>query len=119
MAGSLFSQSPMASSNELVASVEVVRQLARKKTTDRVAVMDRDFNVVYANEPIPADQPAAGLHPVKCYEAFAHRDQPCVTCPAIRLFDSSNVPTIPCSSQTACGMHSAFPLMGKEGDVAL
>ena len=59
MTGSLLSQSPVVSSNELVAPMEVVRQLARK-TADRVAVLDRDFNVVYANESACADQPVAG-----------------------------------------------------------
>ena len=63
-----------------------LRQLA-DGLTDRVAVMDRDLNVVYAND--------AGLgkgkrrrplnKPAKRYQAFVQMTDPCGACPAERV----------------------------------
>lgn len=105
----------------LLARLEAITQLAGG-LTDRVAVMDRHFNVVYANE--PAWSSAAAKKPesqrAKCYEAFAHRSDPCGACPAIKVFEAPEVQSVSCSiggDGTACGMHQAFPLVTGEGDV--
>ena len=105
----------------MAARMEAIRQLAGG-ITDRVAVMDRNFNVLYANGSAWAErEPADVTRPAKCYEAFAHRDDPCRICPAVKIFDSPEVQSISCASHqdgTACGMHQAFPLMGQDGEVA-
>ncbi|MBH0203811.1 MAG: sigma 54-interacting transcriptional regulator [Nitrospira sp.] len=85
--------------------------------------MDPSFNVVYANEAAWAvDQTQTPRRPhAKCYEAFAHRTDPCGTCPAIKVFEAPEVQCVSCSSGgdgTTCGMQQAFPLADAQGTVA-
>lgn len=106
----------------LAARVEAIRQLAGG-LTDRVAVMDRAYNVVYANDSawITRAGEEARSHQAKCYEAFARQSDPCGACPAIKVFESSEVQSISCATGgdgAACGMHQAFPLVGQDGQVA-
>lgn len=105
----------------LAARLEAIKQLAGG-LTDRVAVMDRSFNVIYANESAwsSASTGDSDGRRAKCYEAFAHRTDPCGTCPAIKVFDAPDVQSVSCHSGgdgTACGMHQAFPLTSDRGDV--
>ena len=105
----------------LVARLEAIRQLAGG-LSDRVAVMDREFNIVYANESAWTGSPPeeSRSHPAKCYQAFAHQSDPCGTCPAIKVFEASEVQSVSCSSGgdgTACGMHQAFPIVDSDGRV--
>ena len=83
--------------------------------------MDRGFNVIYANESAWSEDASRGSgHPAKCYEAFAHRSDPCGTCPATKLYESPEVQSVACSSGgngTACGMHQAFPLVSSSDEV--
>ena len=83
--------------------------------------MDRDFNVIYANESAwSEDASRLSGHQAKCYEAFAHRTDPCGTCPATKLYESPEVQSVACSiggDGTACGMHQAFPLVSSSGKV--
>jgi len=104
----------------LAARLEAIKQLA-SGSSDRVAVLDRDFNVIYANESAWSEE-ASRLsgHSAKCYEAFAHRNDPCGTCPARKMYESPEVRSVACSSGgdgTACGMHQAFPLVSSSGEV--
>ncbi len=105
----------------LAARLEALKQLA-DGLTDRVVVMDRDQNVVYANDVAwesAGGQPATAK-PAKCYEAFVKMTDPCGTCPATTVFETREVRTISCASAgdgTACGMHQAFPLMSASGEV--
>ncbi|MGQ0665480.1 MAG: sigma-54 interaction domain-containing protein [Nitrospiraceae bacterium] len=106
----------------LAARLEAIKQLAGG-LSDRVAVMDREFNVVYANEAAWAvDQTGTNHRPrAKCYEAFAQRADPCGTCPAIKVFETPEAQCVSCSSGgdgTACGMQQAFPLPDGQGAVA-
>lgn len=106
----------------ITARVEAIKQLA-EGLSERVAVMDRNFNVVYANETAWAGDvwPQDGRHHAKCYEAFAHRTDPCDTCPAVKVFEAPEVQSISCSGAgdgTACGMRQAFPLVASSGEVA-
>lgn len=124
MAGSQSGVFPSSFFNDpvLAARVEAIRQLAGGMS-DRIAVMDREFNVVYANAPAWADRaPDEGqARPAKCYEAFAHRTDPCGTCAATRVFESPEVQSISCSvggDGEACGMRQAFPLVAGNGQVA-
>lgn len=80
-----------------------------------MAVLDRDFNVIYANESawsVEASQ--LSDHSAKCYQAFAHRNDPCGTCQATKMYESPDVLSVTYSiggDGTACGMHQAFPLV--------
>ena len=104
----------------LSARLEAIKQLAGG-LSDRVAVMDRELNVIYANESAWSDDSSRGsAHPAKCYEAFAHRNDPCGTCPATKLYESPEAQSVACSSGgdgTACGMRQAFPLVSNSGEV--
>jgi len=122
MAGSQKQPTTVSSTTDpiLTARLEAIKQLACG-VSERVAVMDRDFNVIYANESAWSED-AAQLsgHQAKCYEAFAHRNDPCGTCPATKLYESPEVQSVACSSGgdgTACGMHQAFPLVSSSGEV--
>lgn len=105
----------------ITARIEAITQLAQG-LSDRVAVMDRSFNVVYANEAAWTGQShKVQRQQAKCYEAFAHRTDPCGTCPAIKVFETPDVQCVSCSSGgdgTACGMQQAFPLTDTNGTVA-
>ena len=104
----------------LAARLETIKQLAGG-LSDRVAVLDRGFNVIYANESAWSEDDSRRFsHQAKCYEAFAHRNDPCGTCPATKLYESPEVQSVACSSGgdgTACGMHQAFPLVSSSGEV--
>ncbi|THJ25350.1 MAG: sigma-54-dependent Fis family transcriptional regulator [Nitrospira sp. CG24E] len=104
----------------LAARLEAIKQLAGG-VSDRVAVLDRDFNVVYANESAwPGEASRLSGHRAKCYEAFAHRSDPCGACPATKMYESPDVRSVACSSGgdgAACGMHQAFPLLSTSGRV--
>ncbi|MBM4139747.1 MAG: sigma-54-dependent Fis family transcriptional regulator [Nitrospira sp.] len=105
----------------LMARLEAIQQIAGG-LTERVAVMDRHFNVIYANESAwssAAVRNSDGRR-AKCYEAFAHQANPCGTCPAMKVFESPEVQSMACSVDgdgTACGMRQASPLVLSQGDV--
>ncbi|MBH0197472.1 MAG: sigma-54 factor interaction domain-containing protein, partial [Nitrospira sp.] len=85
--------------------------------------MDHSFNVIYANESAwsSASTRDSDGRLAKCYEAFAHRSDPCGTCPAIKVFDTPEIQSVSCQSGgdgTACGMHQAFPLASGHGDIS-
>lgn len=106
----------------VTARIEAIKQLAQG-LSDRVAVMDQAFNVMYANEAAwtAGRTEKAPRHQAKCYEAFAQRTDPCGTCPAIKVFEAPEVQCVSCSGNsdgTACGMHQAFPLTDQNGTVA-
>lgn len=106
----------------LAARVEAIRQLAGG-LSDRVAVMDQVYNVVYANDSAWTPRAAEDVRfqPAKCYEAFAQQSDPCRSCPATKVFESPEVQSVSCATGgdgATCGMHQAFPLVGKDGQVA-
>lgn len=123
MAGSRGDDNSPASFSDpiLAARVEAIKQLAGG-LTDRVAVMDRSFNVIYANESAWASASTRDSdgRRAKCYEAFAHRTDPCGTCPAVKVFDAPEVQSVSCHGRgddTACGMRQAYPLASGSGDI--
>jgi len=106
----------------LTARLEAIKQLAGG-LSNRVAVMDHQFNVIYANTSAWSDVSLrnSGSPRAKCYEAFANQTDPCGTCPAIKVFEGPEVQSVACSIRddgSACGMHQAFPLTTSHGDVA-
>ena len=107
----------------LTARLEAIKQLAGG-LTDRVAVMDRDFNVVYANESAwtKATQEGSTARPGKCYEVFAHRSDTCESCPTVKLFESPEVRSISSVGIDAgipCDLDRAFPLTSDRDEVEL
>ncbi|MCE9535620.1 MAG: sigma-54 dependent transcriptional regulator [Nitrospirae bacterium] len=122
MAGSQRDPSPVPFLTDpiLAARLEAIKQLAGG-FSDRVAVVDRDFNVIYANESAwSEDTSTSSGRSAKCYQAFAHRSDPCGTCPATKMYESPEVRSVACASGgdgTSCGMHQAFPLVSSRGEV--
>lgn len=123
MAGSHSPVSPISPFSDpiLAARLEALKQLAGG-LTDRVVVMDRDLNVVYANDAAWAriGGESEVTKPAKCYQAFIQMTDPCGTCPAESVFETGEVRTVSCNTSgdgTACGMHQAFPLMSSSGEV--
>lgn len=116
-------RAPQAEDPVIAARLDAIRQLAGG-LSDRVAVMDRDFNVIYANQSGLSQQQrgeACTSYPVKCYQAFAHRSDPCPACPAVNLFQIQEAHSVSCSAEgngTDCGVKEAFPLRAADGKVA-
>ena len=106
----------------LSARIEAISQLAGG-LTERVAIMDREFNLVYANKATQLKQQSVishGCHK-KCYQVFGCRTEPCESCPAIDVFRTSSSESISCSRKgdsTPCRMQEAFPLVAHDGQVA-
>ncbi|QPD02310.1 MAG: hypothetical protein Nkreftii_000084 [Candidatus Nitrospira kreftii] len=122
MSDSDIQYSPLPIDPIITARVEAIKQLAGG-LSDRVAVMDHAFNIVYANEAAwtTCQTEPTPLRQAKCYEAFAHRTDPCGACPAIKVFEAPDVQCVSCSGGgdgTACGMQQAFPLTDQNGAVA-
>ncbi len=106
----------------LNARLEAIKQLAGS-LSEGVAVMDRQFNVLYANHAEQFNETGAPPHPKrsKCYQAFGNQAEPCGVCPATEVFDASSHEGISCANgreTTACGMQRAFPLLAENGLVA-
>ena len=101
----------------LVAQLETIKHLGGA-FAERVAVIDREFNVLYVND--VGDRTPGQVNNAKCYQAFAHRTEPCHVCPGTRVFDLSNGLGIPCApvEKPPCGMKKAFPLRGQDGAAA-
>ena len=122
MAGSQKELSPVPSCTDpiLAAQLEAIKQLAGG-VSEQVAVLDRDFNVIYANESAWSEAASQSSgHSAKCYQVFAHRNDPCGTCQATKWYESPELRSVACSSGgngTACGMHQAFPLVSISGEV--
>jgi two-component system response regulator AtoC len=105
----------------VTARLEAISQVAGG-ISERVAVMDREFTVVYANSPAVAERHSRERRTClpKCYEAFADRTEPCETCPAVAMFHDRHSKEISCSRDgngPACGMQQAFPVRNTDGDV--
>ena len=121
MAGSQSADTSPVNDPIVSARLEAISQLGGG-IKERVAVMDREFNVVYANKRASADRQSRErrARPTKCYEVFAHRTEPCEACPAIKIFHDHHVQEVSCSREEdlpACGMHQAFPLRDGKGQI--
>ena len=104
----------------LVARIDTIRRLAHG-LSDPIAVMDGQYNVLYANRAASVDQAAGTMHPLrqeKCYRIFAHRTDPCSSCPAMQVLADSDGKGLSheCGeSETPCGMQRAFALAASNG----
>ena len=104
----------------LVARLETVGQLAGA-LSERVAVVDRQFNVLYANDTGVSGNRPGQAKTVKCYQAFGRRTDPCDVCPSMQVFDvPPDSDGISCQNgqTTPCGMKRALPLLDQAGRVA-
>ena len=121
MAGSQSAQTPPSDDPIVAARLEAISQLAGR-IHEQVAVMDRDYNVLYANKAAAVERQlrVRRVYPTKCYEAFAHRTEPCEACPAIKIFRDSHIQEVSCATEEdrpACGMQQAFPLRDHDGQI--
>jgi two-component system, NtrC family, response regulator HydG len=121
MAGSQSGQTFPLDDPIVTARLEAISQVAGG-ICERISVMDRDFNVLYANKAASVERQSQVRRAclTKCYEAFAHRTEPCEACPAIKIFRDLHVQEVSCASEEdspACGMQQAFPLRDKDGQV--
>ena len=119
MAGSQSADTPLVNDPIVSARLEAISQLGGG-ISERVAVMDREFNVVYANKGASTERQSQERRAclTKCYESFAHRTEPCEACPAIKIFHDHRVQEVSCSGEEgrpACGMQQAFPLRDANG----
>ena len=99
------------------ARLEAIRQVAGS-ISEPVAVLDRQFNLLYANKAVQA---GARSHLTRCYEALARRSAPCDACPARRIFEQPQVQEVSSpdgADRPACGLQHAFPLRNQDGTVA-
>ena len=107
----------------LTARVETVRQLAHG-LADPIAMMDREFNVLYANRAARHDQPmeTGGVSwPEKCYHLFASRTEICGSCPATQVFGLSHERGLAIETHgadTPCGLQRILPLVDGNGQTA-
>jgi two-component system response regulator AtoC len=107
----------------LRARLETIRQLAGG-VPDRVAVVDRDGTIVYANEAArrPLRPGGAGRPPATCDDVLGCPRERCAACPSLTLFASSPVPSraVPRRDERfPCGLLQAFPLASDRGETAL
>lgn len=121
MAGSQSAQTPPSDDPIVTARLEAISQLAGR-IREQVAVMDRDYNVLYANKAASLEQQSRVRRAclTKCYETFAHRTEPCEACPAIKIFRDRHIQEVSCASEEgspACGMQQAYPLRDKDGQI--
>lgn len=121
MAGSQSAQTPPSDDPIVTARLEAISQLAGR-IREQVAVMDRDYNVLYANKAASLEQQSRLRRAclTKCYETFAHRTEPCEACPAIKIFRDRHIQEVSCASEEgspACGMQQAYPLRDKDGQI--
>ncbi|HJT19043.1 MAG TPA: sigma-54 dependent transcriptional regulator [Nitrospira sp.] len=95
---------------------ETIKQLASELRRP-VAVMDRRFNVLYANETACMAGRTQDT-PAKCYEVFAQRIDSCENCPAIEVFESRTIRDIQSLRASACGLQRVYPLSDGSGQVS-
>ena len=123
MAGSheCISTSDLCADPIIRARIEALKQLA-DGLSERVAVLDRQFHVLYANDAAwpAASRSTATARPAKCYESLVATREPCDTCPATNVFESKEAQSLPClerAERTACGMTQVLPLVSGKGEV--
>ncbi len=103
------------------ARIEALKQLS-DVLPERVAILDRQLNVMYANEAAwPAvSRPTSVSESVKCYESLVRTHYPCKDCPATGVFETKEARSLSCArpeEMTACGMRRVLPLLSGQGDV--
>lgn len=103
----------------LAARLETIGHLGGS-LTEGVAVVDRQFNVLYTNRNDRSEEMRAQVFAgqLKCYQAFARRTDPCDVCPSIQAFEAPDRHGISCEHRTPCGMKRALPLADQAGRVA-
>ncbi len=106
----------------LAAHLKSVRAFG-ERLNEPIAVIDRQFNLVYANKPAHDSPDCREIETpaVKCHTAFAGQSDPCPTCPAQQVFDGLDfkqvIEQVP-PDATTCGVVETFPLHSADGELA-
>lgn len=106
----------------LAAHLESVRAFG-ERLNEPIAVIDRQFNLVYANKPAHESPDCREIETpaVKCHAAFVGESDPCPTCPAQQVFDGLDfkqvIERLP-PDATTCGVVETFPLHSADGELA-
>lgn len=106
----------------LAAHLESVRAFG-ERLSEPIAVIDRQFNLVYANKPAHESPDCREVETpaVKCHAAFVGQSDPCPTCPAQQVFEGRDfkqvVEQLP-PGATTCGVVETFPLHSANGGLA-
>ncbi len=102
----------------LRASLESVILLGNQ-LRDPVAVIDRNCNLIYANEAASAGGHRVSREPpTKCYAVFFGATSPCSVCPTENVLESGEWrPTSSATGEGAasCRIRKAYPLMAADG----
>ncbi|MFM8551515.1 MAG: sigma-54 interaction domain-containing protein [Nitrospiraceae bacterium] len=122
MAGSRQDSNPLPSGPDdpvLAAHLEAVRALG-ERLNEPVAVIDRQFNLVYANGPAHDSPDCREIETlaVKCHAAFVGQSDPCPICPARQVFDGlelNNAADRLQPNAETCGAVQTFPLHSADG----
>lgn len=106
----------------LAAHLESVRAFG-ERLNEPIAVIDRQFNLVYANQPAyeSPDCRVLDTPAVKCHAAFVGQSDPCPSCPARKVFDGFDFEAVAerlSPDATTCGMVETFPLHSADGERA-
>ncbi len=104
----------------LHAHLDAIRSLG-ERASEPVAVIDRHFNLVYANRQAhdSADCHTLGAGAVKCHAAFVGQSNPCPTCPAQQAFEEDcGLPDTESGplQTVSCGAIETFPLHDAAGE---
>lgn len=90
---------------------------------DGITVLDRDFNIILANETVKSMYATEGP-PVgkKCYEVFFGQDRPCGICPSVRVLKTGKtamdeVPFPKFGDKDATAELFAFPILDADGQI--
>jgi two-component system response regulator AtoC len=94
-----------------------------ERLNEPIAVIDRQFNLVYANKPAyeSPDCRVLDTPAVKCHAAFVGESDPCPSCPARKVFDGLDFERVAerlSPDATTCGMVETFPLHSADGERA-
>ncbi len=106
----------------LAAHLESVRAFG-ERLSEPIAVIDRQFNLVYANQPAHESPDCREIETpaVKCHAAFVGQSDPCPICPAQQVFDGLDfkqvIKQLP-PDATTCGVVETFPLHSADGEPA-
>ncbi|MDE3035921.1 MAG: sigma-54-dependent Fis family transcriptional regulator [Nitrospirota bacterium] len=106
----------------LTAHLESVRAFG-ERLSEPIAVIDRQFNLVYANRPAHESPDCREVEApaVKCHTAFVGQSDPCSTCPAQQVFnglDFKQVIERLSPNAVTCGVVETFPLHSADGKLA-
>jgi len=91
--------------------------------SDPIIVIDRDFNLTYANKTVRGHAVDANTAGQKCYELLHGKNQPCDPCPCLQTFETNKpVRVIRKTESTEGGApvlkeYRSYPILDQDGKV--